>query len=240
MGINAAHICDLQSDQEIKGKKSFVKGIKIGTARGPCAEFKLEEKDKLRINCKSVRGAFEGSFDGDGSKLKNLPIKNLQADDIHTSNSFNVTDYFLIQKVLADKNNRELKKVKINDMFSLLPSQNGVLFDFINNGSNVGAGLHLLKGRKISGRSEVLEFRTLQHGPNFISEQTDNEITLKLNPDVSVKKLSIDNGLLVPRVNRKEVKSPEPGMIVYDTETNAFYGYIKDKWITLNRYTSHF
>ena len=240
MGINAAHICDLQSEQQVTGKKSFSKGLKIGKSTEPGAHLKVEQKNNLRIDCAEVRGNFAGKFSGDASELKNIPLKNLQANHIQACGSFQTSDNLVIQKVLDNKVDSELKKIKINDLLSLIPSQNGALFDFINNGENVGGSLEVLKGRKISGRTEVLEFRTIRTGVHIDAEQTANEIVIDLAQTISVASADIRQVLVVPRVEMEDIKTPIIGMIVYDTKSDSFYGYGKNKWVSLMRYTSHF
>ena len=91
-----------------------------------------------------------------------------------------------------------------------------------------------------SGRPGGLVFKTKR--PNGLLE---NSMTLDGNgcltvgsstphPSAALAVDSTTRGLLVPRVVGTDIiKKPEPGLIVYDTETDTFWGYKRTGWTTL-------
>jgi hypothetical protein len=226
MAINAAYICDTKTDQTVGGKKTFTKEIKAPA-------FVVKKGPELTSNKDGallVKGVVSAAgFEGDASRLKNFSVKNMNAADIEPSIAINKGDYLLVQKIVDTDS--ELKKIKINDVLTLIPSQNGVLFNFINNGSNKGDGAELLKGRSTSGRSQVLNFRTLHGSANINIIQEENAIHVDLNEEISISTLQADEALVVPRLCRHTVESPINGMFVYDEKEHRFYGYAKNRWI---------
>ena len=226
MAINAAYICDTKTDQTVAGKKTFTKEIKAPAfvvKKGP--ELTSNKEGALLV--KGVVSAV--SFEGDASRLKNFSVKNMNADDIEQSLAINNRDYVLVQKIVD--NDCELKKIKINDMLTLIPSQNGVLFNFITDGSNRGHGAQILKGRSTSGRSQVLNFRTLDEGPNIKISQHESQVEIGLSADVAISGLRVDDTFILPRLSRNAIANPTNGMFVYDESEHRFYGYAKNRWI---------
>jgi hypothetical protein len=226
MAINAAYVCDTKTDQVVKGRKTFTKEVRavaFTIIEGPTLS-KTKEGDAF------LKGTLRAhKFEGDASGLKNFSVKNMNADDIEQSLAVNSSDYLLVQKVIDTDS--ELKKIKINDMLTLIPAQNGILFNFINDGSNKGGGAQVFKKRHSSGRSQMLHFRTLSGGPNIEITQEENEIEVALSEDISVSGLHVDDVFVLPRLSRTSVADPENGMFVYDDLEHRFYGYAKNRWI---------
>jgi hypothetical protein len=234
MAINGAYICDIKSDQTISGKKTFIKEV-------AAPAFTLEKGKRLRvaadgaIEINSVVRAhrFEGAFVGDASGLKNFSVKNMNADEIQSSVSIVGSDYLLAQKILDGDG--ELKKLRLNDLFALIPSKNGVYYNFITNGENKGSGCQIYKRRDSSGRSQTLCFRTLTSGPNIELLQNENEIEVRLKENISTSELNISTSFVAPRVKKGDIQKPINGMLIYNTADDRFYGYAKDRWIALHK-----
>jgi len=230
MAINGAYICDIKSEQTIEGKKTFTKEVSAPA-------FVVKKGPELTSNKEGallVKGLVSAvGFEGDASRLKNFSVKNMNADDIEQSLAINNRDYVLVQKIVD--NDCELKKIKINDMLTLIPSQNGVLFNFITDGSNRGHGAQILKGRSTSGRSQVLNFRTLDEGPNIKISQHESQVEIGLSADVAISGLRVDDTFLAPRRNIDEIKDPDEGSIVYDSVSERFYGFSGKGWVPLQQ-----
>ncbi len=226
MGINAASICDIKSDQTIKGKKSFSQEV-----RAPA--FALMGGPRIASNATGgmvVNGSLQADkFEGDGSGLINFSVKNMNANDIEQSIAINGADYLLVQKVF--ERNSELKKIKIGDLLTLIPDQNGVLFNFITDGANKGPGAQVLKGRTTSGRSQILNLRSLTGGPNIEIVEGDNDINISIKETVTLHNLEVNEALVVPRCSRGNVAEPVNGMLIYDESNQRFYGYAKNRWL---------
>jgi len=229
MAINGAYVCDIKSDQTIKGKKTFIKEV-VAPA------FVLEEGTKItktKDGAVSVNGPLRAhKFEGDASGLKNFSVKNMNTDEIQASIAINGLDYLLVQKILDGEG--ELKKIKINDLLTLIPSKNGSLFNFINNGTNKGEGAEVFKRRHSSGRSQTLYFRTLAAGPNIELVQNENEIDINLKDNIVVSGISAVESLTVPCKNIDKVKNPIDGMIIYDERNKRFCGRAGGKWVPLH------
>jgi len=229
MAYNAANVCDIKSDQTIKGKKTFIKEV-VAPA------FVLEEETKItktKDGAVSVNGRLRADkFEGDASGLKNFSVKNMNTDDIQASLAINGLDYLLVQKILDGEG--ELKKFKINDLLTLIPSKNGVHYSFINNAENKGAGCQIFKRRHSAGRSQLLYFRTLTSGSNIELLQNENEIDINLKDKVSISEVNVAESFMVPCKNKDAISAPTSGMIVYDNAKQRFYGYAKDRWVPLH------
>ena len=239
MANNSAYVCDIKSEQLIEGKKSFKKEVEAPAfvlKDGPT--LAAGDDHTLTINGSVRARSFEGTFSGDASGLSNFSVKNMNTNDIHPSIEIQSSDYLLVQRILGEDS--DLKKIKINDLLSMIPSKNGVYYNFVTNGANVGGEVSIFKKRASSGRSETLTFRTLKAGPNFQLLEEENTIEIKLCDKVSIKNLQADEVFIVPRRNKVLIENPVGGMIVYDEEAGTFYGYVKDRWVSLNGSTSHF
>ena len=239
MANNGAYVCDIKSEQFIEGKKRFKKEVEAPAfvlKEGPTLTVSPDRS--LAINSGVTARHFKGAFSGDGSGLRNFSVKNMNTKDILPSLEIQTTDYLLVPRILEEDS--DLKKIKINDLLALVPSKNGVYYNFVTNGANVGGGVSIFKKRVSSGRSEALTFRTLKAGPNFQLLEEENTIEIKLRDRISIKNLQVDEAFIAPRCDKDLIETPTGGMIVYDDETGTFYGYAKDRWVSLNRYTSHF
>lgn len=239
MGNNSAYVCDIKSEQIIEGKKSFKKEVEAPAfvvTDGPT--LRATRDRSLAINGPLRAPHFHGAFSGDGSGLRNFSVKNMNTNDIQPSIEFQTSDYLLLQRILEDDS--DLKKIKINDLLALVPSKNGVYYNFVTNGTNLGKGISIFKNRVSSGRSESLTFRTLKAGANIEILEEESTLEIKLCDRVTVKNLQVGETFIAPAQDKELIENPVGGMIVYEEETGTFYGYAKDRWVSLNRYTSHF
>jgi hypothetical protein len=239
MANNSAYVCDIKSEQLIEGKKSFKKEVEAPAfvlKDGPTLAAGADHS--LTINGPVHAHHFKGTFSGDASGLSNFSVKNMNTSDIHPSIEIQSSDFLLVQRVLEEDS--DLKKIKINDLLALIPTKNGVYYNFVTNGTNVGGGAPLFKKRVSSGRSETLAFRTLKVGGSLQLLEEESTLEIRLGDRVSIKNLQVDEAFIAPRCDKDLIENPAGGMIVYDDETGTFYGYAKDRWVSLNRYTSHF
>ena len=229
MALHPAHICDIKSDQTIDGKKTFIKELTTpAVTLGEGKRITVTKDGAISVNgCIQADG-----FEGDGSGLKNFSVKGMNADDIQASVAINGGDYLLAQKILDGE--KGLKKLRINDLLTLIPSKNGVYYNFINNAENRGSGCQIFKTRNSSGRTQTLYFRTFVGGPNIELLQNENEININLKDNLSISEVNVTENFTVPCKNKDAISAPISGMIVYDNIKQRFYGYAEDRWTPLH------
>ena len=235
MANNGAYICDVNSSQTLRGRKRFEGGLEttaIEFEYGAILEDVLTTDSKgnesvtLSSTKEIIAPCFVGNFEGDGSQLENFspamrPSRNATNDDL-----------VLLQQKSHPKG---ISKVTVKSFFSLLAAHNGSLFEFVTGGTNVGTGAAFCKSVTVNPREVSLNFRTLNFSPNFKVFEEENEIIVILNEDVEIENLKLKEGFVVPCIEIKETENPRIGTIAYDTKTDRFYGFAKNKWIALHR-----
>jgi hypothetical protein len=240
MANNGAYVCDVNSPQTLRGKKRFEGGLET---TGIEFEYGVELTDALSYDRKGnevislvssneiIAPSFVGTFEGDGSQLENISFENFSPAMRPSRNATN-DDLVLLQQKSHPKG---ISKVSVKSFFSLLAGHNGSLFEFVNGGKNVGGGAQLCKGVTVGPREVSLNFRTINFSPNFKVFEEENEVIVVMSEEVEIQNLNLKDALVAPRIAIKSVKEPVNGMIAYDTKTERFYGFAKNKWIALHR-----
>jgi hypothetical protein len=117
----------------------------------------------------------------------------------------------------------EVNAIKINELAQ------------INAYTKANAGLS-------SGRPGGIVFKTKRPNGSLGDSMTidgNGSVTIGSSTAYKCASLSINStagGLLVPRLTSEQIeniKKPEPGLIVYDTEKDTFVGYKKSGWTEL-------
>ena len=154
----------------------------------------------------------------------------LNAAALKTTRVAHDGDLILVQQPGAPK---EIAKLPLKNLLSLLPPHNGSLFSFVNGGKNLGSGAAIFKDMTSSSRKVTLNFKSLDGGPNIETGESEDNVTIKLSDAVTVGELNAERAITLPHVNVQDVVSPQSGMLVYNTEDDRFYGYCKNKWVCL-------
>ena len=127
-----------------------------------------------------------------------------------------------------------IAKIPLKGLFSLIPSHNGSLFDFVNNGTNAGSGAHIYKNISSSPRMVSLNFRSVVPGPNLNVVEQENELIIKFNDEIEVRETNVSHSLIIPQRSIDDVESPANGMLLYNEDEGRFYGYARDRWVALS------
>jgi hypothetical protein len=240
MANNGAFVCDVNSPQTLRGRKRFEGGLETSNIE---FEYGVELTDALSCDRDGnetvslvssneiIAPSFVGKFEGDGSQLENISFENFSPSMRPSRNATN-DDLVLLQQKSHPKG---ISKVSIKSFFSLLAGHNGSLFEFVNGGKNVGTGAHLYKSLTVTPRAVNLNFRTLNFSPNFKVFEEENEIIVILNEEMEIENLKLKETFTVPCVAIEGAQNPRNGTIAYDTKTDRFYGFAKNKWIALHR-----
>ena len=227
MASNGAYICDIKSDQVIEGKKTFTREVATPSLIIDKAVKITHEGSGARLK---IDGHVEAaSFSGDGANIQNISFENFSTNIERTRAAHN-EDMVLVQQ---RSNPKGIFKIDTKSFFSLIPTYNGITYNFVTNGKSVGEGCKILRDRTTTGRSVELNYRTLTFGPNLCGKENEDEINIMISPDVSVEKISVTQAFIAPRVAQESIEAPVSGMIIYDSTVQKFLGYVEDRWIEL-------
>ena len=105
--------------------------------------------------------------------------------------------------MLAVSPKRGLVGITVKSLASHLSAYNGKAFSFVNDGQNLGNGVCVFKGKKTSGRSQDLQFKTLVFDDNFVIEDSGNEIKISLK-DIYLEEVKKEEAELRQRMHELE------------------------------------
>jgi hypothetical protein len=190
--------------------------------------------DKLKLNSSLA-------VDGDSLAVRIKPHAGLRSDDegvsldtnsIRVSRNASSSDFVVLHQTNTQDH---LTRMPVTNFFSLIGPQNGVLFDFINDGKNSGDGLKLLKNKTIRPRECILHFRTLKVGEGLIGTENDSHVSINLAPQRTLEDLTVTENFIAPHKDLESIENPVNGMVIYNIADDRLYTYAKSRWIGLHR-----
>jgi hypothetical protein len=209
------------------GDGSSIHGLTFDNIDGNLPLGKLKTGHGLRVEKKGLTLQLG---DRSGLSLKRDGLR-VDASTIERSNIAYDNDMVVVHQPNTPSG---IAKIPLKSLFSLIPSHNGSLFDFVNNGTNIGAGAHIYKNVSSSPRMVSLNFRTLTPGPNLNVTELENELVINLNDEVEVREVNISQSLILPQLSINDIENPSNGMLIYNEPEGRFYGYARNRWVALS------
>ena len=101
-----------------------------------------------------------------------------------------VADASKFDHILVNSSRQGVGRLSVSSLMGHIASMNTQVLNIVNGGETLGSGVSLYKGKRNSGRNQLLQFKTLVFDDNFIIEETENKISIPLkdSPQINLEK----------------------------------------------------